>query len=500
MRIINFFQNPTFSTKTPGILSPAGLIRLFKKAFCGRRRQFLAVPGVASREAWKISDSEIVGVFKFFIDFKRSLFFTFLLLFSFSLQASIDNWWKNRKAVQFFKDQNYEQALLIYNDLIDTDPYNSEYNYNIGDVLYKQNRHEDALQAFQRAVTHAKKNIKLAEYAWYGAGNSCYQLKKWQQAVEMYEQVLKLNPDNEQARHNLKLAQKKLIEEQLKDMQDKLEKNKENQKDANKDQQTGDDQDSSQDQQNQAGDNSQDSSGSSSDSQSGEKKETQDGKQKPSDKGEKSPSKKDSGTEKENESGKDTTAAKAMADKKSDQKNFDKKDAKSLDEQSGEKGDQEGLEKSVRDDKGTEQDASVEDENGTDFSDMIKKDQQNLDDAESLQAQEESAQIEDEEGKAAKEDQAIDEQQDQLVEVPNEQGSMGAQSNSNDRTPTYKKPELKNQLQDRYEAKSFQDERLDNYYAQIMEALENQEESKQRQVIKNRVAEKMVGQRGKNNW
>ena len=181
-----------------------------------------------------------------------------LLLGSVSLEAAIGNWWKNREAVQFFKDQKYDEALLIYNDLIDKDPYNPIYNYNIGDVLYKQNRYEDAKQAFKRAATHATKNIKIGEYAWYGAGNSCYQLKEWQQAIDMYEESLKLNPHNEQTLHNLTLARAKLVEEKLKDMQDKLEKNK----DKNKDQKDQDKQCGNEQKDQQSGDDSQDSSGS----------------------------------------------------------------------------------------------------------------------------------------------------------------------------------------------------------------------------------------------
>ncbi len=175
-----------------------------------------------------------------------------LIFYSAFLDAGISTWWRNRAAVQLFKNQTYDEALLIYNDLINQDPYNPVYNYNIGDILYKQNRYEDAKQAFKRAATHAIKNMKLGEYAWYGAGNSCYHLQEWQQAIDMYEESLKLNADNEQTLHNLKLARAKLVEERLKDMQDKLEKNKDNKKDTKKNEKNQDQQSGS-DQQDQAG-------------------------------------------------------------------------------------------------------------------------------------------------------------------------------------------------------------------------------------------------------
>ena len=407
-----------------------------------------------------------------------------LLLHSFSLNAGISTWWKNREAVQCFKDQKYEQALLIYNDLIDKDPYNPEYNYNIGDVLYKQNRYEDARQAFNRAATHATKNLKIGEYAWYGAGNSCYQLKEWQQAIDMYEASLKLNPSNEQTLHNLRLARAELTEEKLKDMQDKLEKNKDKNKDQKKqDQQCGNDQ---KDQQ--SGDDSQDSSGSS----AGDEKDNQPGKQKG--KGEKTQVKKDSGTEKQNEPGQE----------QGEQENLDKKDKES---QNGNGGDeQEGAESQEQNDKKGDdqlQDGSSG-EKGDDLEGKLEKNQQNLNDVASQVADQgkDSQEVVEEDGleENLDGDEELLKKQEQATEIKEEQESAGAQSDKKGGTPAYKKPELRNELKDLFESKSSNDERLDSYYANIMKALEDQEENIQRHVIKNRVAEKVVGQHGKNGW
>ena len=220
------------------------------------------------------------------------LLFLFMISFCFSLDASLCNWWKNREAVQLYKNKNYDESLAVYNDLIDQEPYNSIYNYNIGDVLYRQGRYQDAFQAFKRAADHAGKNINLAEYATYGAGNSSYQQKEWQQAIDMYEATLALNSNNEHARHNLRLAQEKLAEQKLQDMKDQLQKDKEKnqqnqQNQQNQEQDAGQDQD---DQQGQSGDESQDSQGSESQDQSSgdDSQGDQQGKPEQSGKGQKS--------------------------------------------------------------------------------------------------------------------------------------------------------------------------------------------------------------------
>ena len=64
----------------------------------------------------------------------------------------------------------------------------------------------------------------------------------------------------------------------------------------------------------------------------------------------------------------------------------------------------------------------------------------------------------------------------------------------------YKKPELKDDLQDLYESKAYQDERLDKDNAQVMKVLEELEEKIQKHVIKNKVAAQGQGLYGKKGW
>ena len=65
--------------------------------------------------------------------------------------------------------------------------------------------------------------------------------------------------------------------------------------------------------------------------------------------------------------------------------------------------------------------------------------------------------------------------------------------------PFTKKPELKNTLQDQYESKASQDDRLSDYHASVMKSLEDLEEKVQKHIIKNKVAQGS-GQNGKKGW
>lgn len=91
---------------------------------------------------------------------------------------------------------------------------------------------------------------ELAELSFYDRGNLAYKAENYAAAIEMYKQALRRNPENNQARQNLRLAQlKKQEQDQNQDQnKDQQDQNKDQNQDQNKDQQ---DQQNPQDQQKQ---------------------------------------------------------------------------------------------------------------------------------------------------------------------------------------------------------------------------------------------------------
>ena len=91
-------------------------------------------------------------------------------------------------------------------------------------------------------------DLQLAENSFYDRGNIAYKAEDYAAAIEMYKNALRRNPENNQARQNLRLAQlKKLEQDQNQDKNQ--DKNQDQNQDQNKDKQ--DQQDQQQDQQNQ---------------------------------------------------------------------------------------------------------------------------------------------------------------------------------------------------------------------------------------------------------
>jgi len=139
---------------------------------------------------------------------------TYWLLFSFlSLSVvfagNVDRS-KVNKGVKEFQSQKWDEALNKFQDALLDDPENSVVHYNIGGVLYKKKRYEDALKSFEKALNTT--DPLLQEKAYYNMGNVYYQMNKYQEAISSYKKALELDPNDMDAKHNLELVRAKLKE------------------------------------------------------------------------------------------------------------------------------------------------------------------------------------------------------------------------------------------------------------------------------------------------
>jgi Ca-activated chloride channel family protein len=373
---------------------------------------------------------------------------------------------KKYEATQAYKKQDYDQSLADFHELMNRDPYNPEYNYNVGNLLYRQKKYSDAKESFNRAIKHTEKSSRLAEQAYFNIGNSCYQLEQWQDAITAYKQVLEINEDNEPVRHNLQLALYKLKDEQLQDQQqDENQKKDEKSKDKNKEKSSDCKNKSQEDQSD--GDDDQNDEGQSKQDQG--KPQKKPGSQK-----------NDGGQEKEDSDGDGKNQDKESQNKSAQQK-------QQAENKNGDQGDEPKPNESDADETGMN-------ESEKKGSDSKKSPQNKLQDSVSDKENANDAAQNFDQTQGAKEDiqAGRDEQLGQEgTDVGNEKKEMGSVS---------KKPELKNQLQDQYESKASDDDRLTDYHASVMKTLEDLEEKVQKHIIKNKVALQGAGQGGKNGW
>ena len=165
---------------------------------------------------------------------------------------------------------NYKKALAKNADLL-------EAQFNLGDALVKQERFDEALEAFEK-VSASTEDQNLKANALHNKGNVLLSQQDLEGAIESYKDALRINPKDQETRYNYAYV-KKLLDDQQQQNQDQ-DQNEDNQEDnkeedkeqneegndqedqknegsENKDQENSENEDEKQDQQNE-GDNNND--------------------------------------------------------------------------------------------------------------------------------------------------------------------------------------------------------------------------------------------------
>lgn len=158
---------------------------------------------------------------------------------------------------KLFDEGNYQEAEIMYNKATQVNPNSPAANYNLALSLAKQLKTSDndsikndmmahALSLFELVPTLTKDSTLIA-MAFHNMGNLRYENEAYKEAIDAYKQSLRHNPNDNDTRYNLRMAQLKLQEQQQ--QQQQQDKNQQNQDQQDQDQQNQDQQ--NQDQQNQ---------------------------------------------------------------------------------------------------------------------------------------------------------------------------------------------------------------------------------------------------------
>lgn len=170
---------------------------------------------------------------------KKISIFILLISLNYSSQS------QNKKTLirdgnNLYNDSSYNMAEMQYRKSLEKDQDYFNASFNLADAIYKQERYEESSSLFDALKDNAKNNIDLAKIN-HNLGNSLLKENKTDQAIEAYKDALRNNPKDEQTRYNLAYAQKvkKQEEEENKDQeenkeQDKKDKEQEEQKKENK--------------------------------------------------------------------------------------------------------------------------------------------------------------------------------------------------------------------------------------------------------------------------
>jgi len=111
---------------------------------------------------------------------------------------------RNNAGNRLSRQGNFGSALRAYQAAQVIEPDNALVYFNAANALADSNELEQAIAALQQAI--ARGDAPLIAAAYYNLGNIHFETGDYEAAIEAYRESLRNNPNNDDARYNLELA------------------------------------------------------------------------------------------------------------------------------------------------------------------------------------------------------------------------------------------------------------------------------------------------------
>ena len=111
---------------------------------------------------------------------------------------------RNNEANRLSANGQYEEAANVYHVAQVLAPDNAVIYFNSASALAASQDFQAAEAALQQAI--ARGDASLAADAWYNLGNLYFSVGDVPNAINAYREALRLNPNHENARYNLEVA------------------------------------------------------------------------------------------------------------------------------------------------------------------------------------------------------------------------------------------------------------------------------------------------------
>ena len=110
----------------------------------------------------------------------------------------------NNSGHEPYLNGDYADALNAYKGAQIRAPDSGAPYYNSGNALYRMEEYGGSLQDYDESLMYAESELRLRGF--FNRGNASFQTQQYSQAIEAYKEVLRMNPDDIDAKHNLELA------------------------------------------------------------------------------------------------------------------------------------------------------------------------------------------------------------------------------------------------------------------------------------------------------
>ena len=149
-----------------------------------------------------------------------------------SVNAQTESWTEMNRGQKHFKNGDLESAEKCFDRALQIDSTNARARFNLGDTYLAQGDAESAMKSYQRVAKEAKNidksltskslhNMGVINQSAAGAAKEPEMKQRMlQNAINNYQEALRLNPNADDSRYNMVLCMKQLHESQQNQSQD----------------------------------------------------------------------------------------------------------------------------------------------------------------------------------------------------------------------------------------------------------------------------------------
>jgi tetratricopeptide (TPR) repeat protein len=138
-----------------------------------------------------------------------------------------------RQGNELYKKEKFTDASVAYKKALGENSNYDKANYNLGNALYQNKNFKEAIPQYE-LTTKTATNPATKAAAFHNIGNAMMESKNYKGAVDAFKNALRNNPNDDETRYNLAVAQK-LVDQEKKENKDDKNKDKKDKKDKNDD-------------------------------------------------------------------------------------------------------------------------------------------------------------------------------------------------------------------------------------------------------------------------
>jgi tetratricopeptide (TPR) repeat protein len=168
---------------------------------------------------------------------KIILLFTLLSLLSFlsSEVLTYEKVLKNRKGIQLYEQEKFENAEQTFQENAIRYPRQGDLHFNLGNSFYKAGKLEEAENAYHLALRD--KDFEQKSKVFHNLGNVKFEQKDYKNALNYYRNALLEDQNNADSRYNYELAAQYLQRQQQQPQSSESEEQNDDKKEQQQNQQ-----------------------------------------------------------------------------------------------------------------------------------------------------------------------------------------------------------------------------------------------------------------------